>query len=79
MQAQADLLRTEGERIFRESADHITRQTQLLDTALQGQLTQSLNSLGSQLASLSDKFVDDYTPLTEQLRRVVQIARRLEV
>ena len=79
MQAQADRLRTEGERIFRESADHITRQTQLLDTALQGQLTQSLNSLGSQLASLSDKFVDDYTPLTEQLRRVVQIARRLEV
>lgn len=34
----------------------------------------SLNSLAGQLASLSNKFVEDYTPLTNQLRNVVHIA-----
>jgi len=45
-----------------------------LDKGLQEELTKSLESLGRQLASLSEKFVSDYTPLTEQLREVVRIA-----
>ena len=74
-------LRTETERVFRESADHITQlASQLatnLDSALETQLTKSIESLGSQLTSLSNQFVEDYRPLTNQLRNVVRIAEQL--
>lgn len=70
-------LNAETERIFRESTAGMTQQIQLLDTALQEELTKSIESLGSQLASLSRRFVDDYSPLTERLRDVVQIANGL--
>ena len=77
LQAQSRRLSTETERIFRENGERITQQIQLLDTALQGELTKALESLGSQLTSLSSQFVADYTPLTERLRDVVQIAESL--
>ena len=70
-------LRTETERVFRESAGNITRQIQLLDSALETQLTKSIESLGTQLTSLSNQFVEDYRPLTNQLRNVVRIAEQL--
>ena len=74
-------LRTETERVFRESADHITQLTSQLatnlDSALETQLTKSIESLGSQLTSLSKQFVEDYRPLTNQLRNVVRIAEQL--
>lgn len=41
-------------------------------------LTSSLISLGEELASLSKKFVEDYTPLTEKLREVVKIAEKVK-
>ncbi len=74
LQAQSRQLSTETERIFRESGERMTQQIQILDTALQEELTKALESLGSQLTSLSRQFVDDYSPLTEKLRDVVQIA-----
>lgn len=40
-------------------------------------LNVSLTALGEQLASLSNKFAEDYTPLTEHLRDVVRIAERI--
>ncbi len=46
-----------------------------LDKALQKELNDSLETLGRQLASLSQKFVEDYTPLTERLRDLVQVGR----
>lgn len=48
-----------------------------LDAGLQQELTKSLELLGRQLASLSEKFVHDYTPLTERLRAVVTMAERV--
>lgn len=48
-----------------------------LDKALQKELNDSLETLGRQLASLSNKFVEDYTPLTDRLREVVQMAGRV--
>ncbi len=51
-------------------------QTVTLDTALKNQLTTSLESLGMQLAALSAKFANDYTPLTERLRDVLEIVPR---
>ncbi len=45
-----------------------------LDQGLQDELTKSLETLGRQLASLSEKFVSDYGPLTDRLREVVRLA-----
>ena len=73
----ADTIETQLQDMFRENSNRITRQIQLLDNALSTELTQSLQSLGSQLTSLSQQFVADYTPLTERLRQVVQIAGNL--
>ena len=50
-------------------------QVTALDAALSEELTKSLESLGRQLSALSEKFVQDYTPLTDQLRKVVQLGR----
>ena len=78
LETQSRRLGTETERIFGASAERMTRQIQLLDSALQEELTKSLESLGRQLTSLSNRFVQDYTPLTEQLRNLVQMINNLE-
>ena len=48
-----------------------------LDKALQKELNSSLESLGRQLAALSNRFVEDYLPLTEKLRKVVELSKRI--
>ena len=49
-----------------------------LDEALQDELKKSIEKMGSMLTSLSMQFVNDYTPLTEQLREVVRMAEKLK-
>ena len=51
-----------------------TRKVEQLDEVLEAELTKSLNSLGSQLVTISEKFADDYTPLADKLKEVVTIA-----
>lgn len=51
-------------------------QLQQLDETLQTQLTQSLQTFGFQLTALSEKFVNDYTPLTERLQALVKAAEQ---
>ena len=46
-----------------------------LDANLEDELQKSLSGLGRQLASLSEKFVSDYSPLTEKLRKIVEISK----
>ena len=75
---QLSTISTESERIFRESAERMNQQVRFLDEALQEELTKSLQSLGSQLTSLSNQFVQDYTPLTNRLKDVLDIARNLQ-
>ncbi|MCH8553340.1 MAG: hypothetical protein LAT62_15480 [Natronospirillum sp.] len=48
------------------------QQLQQLDETLQAQLTQSLQTFGYQLTALSEKFVNDYTPLTERLQALMK-------
>ena len=55
---------------LRNSANYVTT----MQTKLDEQLTASINALGTDLAALSQKFVDDYTPLTNSLREVLTIA-----
>ncbi|GAB2870670.1 hypothetical protein GCM10027093_02960 [Paraburkholderia jirisanensis] len=56
------------------SMEAVRQSVVALDKGLQEELNKSLDSLGRQLASLSEKFVADYTPLTDRLREVVRIA-----
>lgn len=55
---------------LRNSTSYVTT----MQEKLEKQLTASINVLGTDLAALSKKFVDDYTPLTNSLREVLTIA-----
>jgi len=48
-----------------------------LDESLEQELNKALEGLARQLASLSAKFVEDYAPLTDRLREVVQMSKGL--
>jgi hypothetical protein len=60
---------------IKQLADKTTEQLAKLDVALEKELTKALSTLGSQLTALSKQFVDDYGPLTQRLRDIVQSAR----
>lgn len=51
------------------------KQIAKLDAALEQELNKSLKTMGEQLAALSEKFVQDYSPLTERLHDVVNLAK----
>lgn len=51
------------------------KQIAKLDAALEQELNKSLKTMGEQLAALSEKFVQDYSPLTERLHDVVNLAQ----
>lgn len=61
------------EKMIADNADRIKN----LDNELGQELNKALESLGSQLTSLSQHFVNDYKPLTDKLREVVQMANRI--
>jgi len=61
---------------LQENSNIIKQGVLALDKELQKGLNDSLTSLGKQLASLSEKFVEDYLPLTEKLRELVRMASR---
>ena len=60
-----------------ELAEKTKQQVAVLDEALSKELAKALNSLGHQLTALSQRFVQDYTPLTIELRRLVEIAAKV--
>lgn len=55
---------------LQNSVQYVTNMEQRLNN----QLAASIEALAGGLASLSEKFVDDYTPLTQRLRTVLTIA-----
>lgn len=59
-----------------KTQDAINEQMSALDQQMQNELNRVMEVMGRNLASLSEKFVSDYTPLTDRLREVVQIAGR---
>jgi len=59
-----------------QSMTQTDKQLAKLDAALEQELNRSLKTLGEQLGALSEKFVQDYSPLTERLRDVVNIAEQ---
>ena len=56
----------------RELGDRLVTQTDEFDKALQGELNKCLESLGSNLAALSGKFVEDYGPITNQVKQLIE-------
>ena len=48
------------------------------EDGLQKELTKSLNTLGGSMISISNKFADDYMPLANRLREIVQIAEKVD-
>ena len=66
---------TEANKQVTELMTKTKEQISNLDAALTEELKKSLESLGRQLTALSERFVSDYGPLTEKLRRVVEMAK----
>jgi len=52
------------------------KQIAKLDAALEHELNKSLKTMGEQLGALSEKFVQDYSPLTERLHDLVNLAEK---
>jgi DNA anti-recombination protein RmuC len=52
------------------------KQIAKLDAGLEQELNKSLKTMGEQLAALSEKFVQDYSPLTERLHDLVNLANQ---
>ncbi|MGC8530017.1 MAG: hypothetical protein ACP5OP_07460 [Leptospirillia bacterium] len=76
-------LEAEGTRILAQIEKNSEALSQSMDRnradferLLQRALSQSIQGLGEQLAALSEKFVQDYTPLTERLQNVLKIAEQ---
>ncbi|KJS34414.1 MAG: hypothetical protein VR70_17760 [Rhodospirillaceae bacterium BRH_c57] len=66
------------EQTLKHTGDALSKQIEALDAQMQQELTRAIGEMGTKLGSLSDKFVRDYTPLTESLRRLVDTARVLQ-
>jgi len=61
--------------VFEKSSGAMNDSIGKLEEGLENNLENSLNSLVGALSKVSEKFVDDYTPLTRKLKEVVEIAR----
>lgn len=69
---------TSLDEVVKKHDGHTVKAIQDLESGLERTLNKSLESLGGQLAALSAKFAQDYTPLTDRLREVVRIGERLK-
>lgn len=58
--------------------ERVERQVTVLDESMETELNKALKSFGMQLTALSEKFVSDYSPLTEKLQRLVAMAERID-
>ena len=59
-------------KVMTERYEATSDQMKTFDEELGKELNKALESLGSQLTSLSSKFVEDYEPLTEKLRELIR-------
>lgn len=64
--------------LVEEHTKQVDKTTDQIQRHLESVLETSLTSLGGELASLSKKFTEDYTPLTENLRKVVRLSEGLK-
>ena len=55
------------------------KQLSALESGMEAELNKALMSFGYQLTALSEKFVNDYMPLTDKLQDLIQLAERTDV
>ncbi len=63
---------------IKNSVNTMQSQVGVLQEGLEKALEESLNGLVGQLTSLSNKFVEDYEPLTIQLQQIVKMANDIQ-
>jgi uncharacterized phage infection (PIP) family protein YhgE len=55
------------------------QQLSAMESGMEAELNKALMSFGYQLTALSEKFVNDYMPLTDKLQDLIQLAERVDV
>lgn len=73
MQELSEELREESSKIISETNARINQIMQTNDENLK----KSFETLGNAMLKISDKFVDDYTPLVNELQKIVNMARQV--
>lgn len=66
------------QRLTTQALDRNEQQLVRMDAALEHELTHALQTFGSQMAALSEKFATDYTPLADKLRDIVKLAEHID-
>jgi hypothetical protein len=61
-----------------KSGDLLKQQAERLDIILQDELSKSTKTMSGKLAELSEKFIKDYVPLTNELKKVVKMVEDLK-
>ncbi len=62
---------------WEDSVKKMNEQFTSFDNQMQQEMNRSIQAMGRNLASVSEKLVNDYTPLTERLRELVSISNRV--
>jgi uncharacterized protein YihD (DUF1040 family) len=63
------------EKAWSDTSSGLNEQFKTFDDEMQKELSRAIEAMGQKLASLSEKFVSDYQPLTDRLREVVNMAK----
>jgi gas vesicle protein len=66
------------EKLQAKMADDLNKNINDIDNQVGSVVQNSMNSLSSNLVTVSSRFVDDYLPLTDRLREIVRIAESVE-
>lgn len=66
------------EHMMNTNNENLRKSTENLNKNLENLLKQTLDNFGKTMYQVSQKFVTDYTPLTNKLRELVNIARNVE-
>ena len=64
--------------IMKENNKVLNKQVAELDQQMQEEIKRVVESMANHLTALSGKFVNDYSPLTDKLRRLIEIANEIE-
>lgn len=80
IESQEQLLsqQQQSQQHMQKLGERLERQVAQLDTGMEEELNKALRAFGLQLTALSEKFVSDYSPLTDKLTELVNMARQVE-
>ena len=77
IEVAANEMQSQINEAWKQTSEAIENRFENLDQQMQQELQRGIEILGRNLASLSEKFVDDYGPLTEKLREIVRMGDRV--